>query len=234
MTAAGRELPDTDWHVPRLYDFASSIGASVIAAIYSRYVIDLNRAADDAALYPGQLSTGLCPAKTFAGEDIYRPDGAVDTAERAERIERYWRPYHEHLERTLDALRERHGYALLWDAHSIAGEVPALFDGVLPDLNVGTNGGKSAAPQLAEAVAQVARSSSLTYAHDGRFRGGYITRHYGKPGERVHAVQLEIAQRSYMDEGSRVLDERRTATLAGVVRDMLFAFMAAARGLASR
>lgn len=232
MTAAGRDLPDTDWHVPRLYEFATGIGASVLVASYSRYVIDLNRPADDGVLYPGQLSTGLCPAKTFAGEEIYRPGGAVDATERAMRIERYWRPYHEHLQRTLDAMRERHGYALLWDAHSIAGEVPALFDGVLPDLSVGTNGGTSAAPQLAEAVMQVVRSSGLTYVRDGRFRGGYITRHYGRPGERVHAVQLEIAQRSYMDEGSRALDAERTARLAGAVREMLLAFIESANGLA--
>ena len=136
MTKEARELPDTDWHVRKLYDFARDLGASVIAANYSRYVVDLNRGTDDLALYEDQVSTGLFPDKTFSGQDIYISSQTVSSQEQQQRISAYWRPYHERIATTLVKLRQKHGYALLWDAHSIAGEVPKLFPGVLPDLNL--------------------------------------------------------------------------------------------------
>jgi N-formylglutamate amidohydrolase len=221
MTEIGRALPDTDWHVRKLYDFASEIGASVVAANYSRYVVDLNRPADDAALYDGQVATGLCPARTFSGEEIYLAGESVSAEEQAVRIEQYWRPYHEQLNKALRGIRENFGYALLWDAHSIAAEVPLLFDGVLPDLNIGTDGGHSCLPELATAVAAVAESSVYTSVLNGRFRGGYITRHYGDPGHNIHALQLELAQRTYMDETTHEVDQEGASLLQSTIRSML-------------
>ena len=220
--------PDTDWHVAELYAFAGDLGASVLVAEYSRYVVDLNRSSDDAPLYPGQVATGLCPGRTFAGEPIYR-DGGVDTAERERRIERYWRPYHDRLRAILDTLRERFGHALLWDAHSIPARVPRLFDGELPDLNLGSNDSASCGAGLSAAVAAVADASDYRTVVDGRFKGGYITRHYGRPDGGVHALQLEIAQRAYMDEARRELLPAKVEALRATLRHMLDAFLDSAR-----
>lgn len=221
LTDAGRDLPDTDWHVRKLYEFASDMGASVIAARYSRYVVDLNRPADDSALYEGKLSTGLCPARTFDGRDLYQDGAVVSAREQSARIHDYWRPYHDRLAQALDEARRRHGYAVLWDAHSIAGEVPSLFDGRLPDLNIGTNGGRSCEAGRAAAIVAAAAASGYSFVLDGRFRGGYITRHYGAPADGVRAIQLELAQRTYMDEDSRAYDVDAAARLQSVIRRML-------------
>jgi N-formylglutamate deformylase len=231
MTDAGRALPDTDWHVARLYEFAAELGASLLVANYSRYVVDLNRPADDAALYPGQLSTGLCPTETFAGEAIYRDASGLPAGEIDARRDRYWRPYHDRIAAALESMREQHGYALLWDAHSIASEVPRLFEGELPVLNVGSNGGASAAAEIVESVSRAAADSGHSFVVDGRFRGGYITRHYGRPEARVHALQLEIAQRGYMDEATCRYDDDKAAALAATVGGMLDACATAAAGL---
>lgn len=229
MTPAGLALPDTDWHVAELYGFARDIGASMQVAAYSRYVVDLNRPATDDALYPGQLATGLCPQKTFAGDDIYVDAGVTD-AERAARITQYWHPYHEQLESTLGAIREKHGYALLWDAHSIPSIVPRLFDGELPELNIGTNDGASCAPAIEAAVVAVAAGSPHSIAVNGRFKGGYITRQYGDPERGVSAMQLEIAQRAYMDEASTAFDYGRADRLRATLGQLLRAFLSAAAG----
>lgn len=232
MTATGRALPDTDWHVGSLYEFVRAAGATVVAANYSRYVIDVNRGADDAGLYPGRPSTGLCPTRSFAGEPLYA-DGEAPTAEEvAMRLAGYWDPYHRQLADSLAAIRERHGFAVLWDAHSIASRVPRLFDGVLPDLNVGTHDGASCAPGVGAAVFDVARRSGFTAVLNGRFRGGYITRRYGAPGDGVHAVQLELAQHCYMDEASGRYDAARAATLRATIHRMLDAALDAARAAA--
>ncbi len=138
MTPAGQAIPDTDWHVARLYDFVRDTGASLLVAKFSRYVVDLNRSEHDDVLYPGQLVTGLCPVRTFAGKHIYAGQYEPDDEEKAGRIARYWRPYHDRIRAELGRLVELHGYALLWDAHSIPSRVPALFEGELPVLNVGT------------------------------------------------------------------------------------------------
>lgn len=223
MSAAGAAVPDTDWHVAELYSFARELGASMLVANYSRYVVDLNRAASDDALYPGQIATGLCPLQTFAGEEIYAESG-VDGEELQRRVAEYWQPYHEKLESALGALRDRHGCALLWDAHSIASVVPRLFDGELPELNIGTNGGRSCAKSATERVAAVAAASPYGHVVNGRFKGGYITRHYGRPESGVHAMQLEIAQRVYLDEATTTFDVRKASILRDTLRPMLEAF----------
>ncbi|MDH3230857.1 MAG: N-formylglutamate deformylase, partial [Alphaproteobacteria bacterium] len=197
-------VPDTDWHVDLLYDFLGDLGASVIAATHSRYVVDLNRSPDGADLYPGRDTTELCPTTSFDREPLYRDGREPDGAEIARRVSQYWEPYHTALAAELERLRATHGVALLWDAHSIASEVPRFFEGRLTDLNIGTNGGKSCDPPLARrvmAVAEAGAASGYSVVLDGRFRGGYITRHYGRPDASVHAVQLEQSQRTYMDEG---------------------------------
>lgn len=228
MTQAGREIPDTDWHVAQLYDFVRDLGAKLLVAEYSRYVVDLNRSAQDDVLYPGQLVTGLCPEQTFAGEDIYVGDG-VTAEEKERRIAKYWRPYHDHVRVTLTAMRDQHGYALLWDAHSIPSLVPRLFDGELAELNLGTNSGASCAPAIESAVAEISRASDYSSVVNDRFKGGFITRNYGRPDDNIHALQLEIAQRAYMDEASRTFDDKRAADLRDTLRQMIRTLLEAAR-----
>jgi N-formylglutamate deformylase len=224
MTDAGRALPDTDWHVRELYSFAAELGASIIAANYSRYVVDLNRPSSDEALYQNQLATGLCPQKTFAGQDIYLDGESLESEEREARVLEYWRPYHGKISETLATIRERNGYALLWDAHSIAREVPSLFDGMLPDLNIGTNGDLSCAADIRTAVAAAANASPYSWVANGRFRGGYITRYYGAPNDGIHAMQLELTQHNYMDEKNLSYDAGRATRLVDTIRSLLQAF----------
>lgn len=201
LTGEARRVPDTDWHLDQLYGFARELGASVLQATHSRYVIDLNRPPDDSSLYPGQITTGLCPAETFDGTPVYRDGRSVADAEVAQRLETWWRPYHAQLRRELDRMRAQHGVAALWDAHSIRSLLPRFFEGKLPDLNVGTAKGASCAPEMAQRVYDIARSApGHTAVLNGRYTGGYITRHYGEPARGVHALQLEMTQCSYMEE----------------------------------
>jgi N-formylglutamate deformylase len=201
MTDSGRLVADTDWHVDRLYDFLDSLAASVLHPTHSRYVVDLNRPPDGANLYPGQDTTALVPLDTFARAPIYRPGEAPDQRELAERVAQYWRPYHAALQHELERIHAAHGYALLWDAHSIASELPRFFSGRLPDLNFGTAAGAACAPAIEAAVFEEGRrSAGYSAVLNGRFKGGYITRAYGNPAQRVHAIQLELSQRTYMDE----------------------------------
>lgn len=201
MTEAARANTDADWHVRRLYDFAAGLGANVIAARQSRYVVDLNRDPADTSLYPGAVNTGIVPILTFDGEPLYRPGEAPGEAEVAERIATYWRPYHDKLVETLEDLRGRFGGAVLFDAHSIRSEVPRLFDGRLPDFNLGTSSGASADADLeARAYSVLTAASAYTSVLNGRFTGGYITRAYGRPEDGIHAIQLELSQRTYMNE----------------------------------
>jgi N-formylglutamate deformylase len=192
--------PDTDWHLPRLYSFVAAMDATVITATHSRYVVDLNRPPDGANLYPGRDTPRLCPVDTFASEPLYR--GAVEPgeAEIARRVEAVWRPYHRRLRAELERVRDEHGIAMLWDAHSIAPEVPRLFEGRLPHLNLGTANGASCDPQLGgKLLAALRRHGDFESVLDGRFTGGYITRTYGRPAEHIHAVQLEMTTDCYMD-----------------------------------
>ncbi len=222
MTESARAVPDTDWHIARLYAFVSRFRASMIVPRYSRYVVDLNRPPDDVSLYPGQNTTGLCPAVQFSGEPVYRDGLAPGNDEIVRRVERYWRPYHTALRQELDRLRERHGRVLLWEGHSIRGEVPFLFDGRLPDLNLGTASGASCSPALRAALTDVlSAQDEFDWVIDGRFKGGYITRHYGRPADGVEAVQLEISQRVYMDETTRVYDDARAARVQALIERLL-------------
>lgn len=201
MTPAALARADTDWHLPQLYDFLQEMGVSTISAQYSRYVIDLNRPAENTNLYPGQDTTGLCPVDTFAREPLYQDGKAPDEAEVARRLARYWQPYHAQLHAELARLRSEFGQVVLWEAHSIASVVPRFFEGKLPDLNFGTADGKSCAAGLEQAVLGVARAQQqFSVAHNGRFKGGHITRFYGQPEQGVHAIQLEKCQYLYMDE----------------------------------
>ena len=200
LSEPAQGVPDTDWHLPELYDFLEEIGCSVLTARYSRLVVDLNRPPDDAPLY-ATATTGLIPDKLFDGTPVYRPGAAPDETEKRERVERYWRPYHTRLEGELARLREAHGVAVLFEAHSIRSELPMLFGGRLPDFNLGTNNGESADPGLARTLADLlAGAAGYASVLNGRFKGGYITRHYGVPARDLHAVQLELVQATYMDE----------------------------------
>jgi len=223
LTDAARALPDTDWHMERLYDFVDGLGASVIVARYSRYVIDLNRPRDDTSLYPGQETTGLCPVDTFHREPLYAKGQQPDAAEIQRRIEEYWDPYHAALRSELDRMRARHGRVVLWDAHSICSVLPRFFEGRLPDLNLGSSSGTACDTGLAQLVMEIARNHPRYSAVlDGRFKGGYITRRYGRPTEGIHAIQLELAQLTYMqEEYPYSFDERLAATLRPMLIQML-------------
>lgn len=228
MSEEGTAIPDTDWYVRRLYDFAKLSGASIISAKFSRFVVDLNRSSSDDALYRDRVATRLFPDTTFAGDPIYREGEVVSERQRERRLARYWRPWHAQLADSLARIREHFGYALLWDAHSIRSALPRLFEGELPDLNIGTNDGQSCPAPVEEAVAGVARASPYSMAVNERFKGGYITRHYGDPENSVFALQLELAQRCYMDESSLRYDARRAAALCDTLSEMLQAYQASA------
>jgi N-formylglutamate deformylase len=202
FTTEARQVPDTDWHLERLYDFADDIGASVLAATHSRYVIDLNRPPDGTTLYPGRSVTAMCPVDTFDDTPLYGdPDDTPGQAEIAARLEAIGRPYHARLAAELARLKAAHGTVALWDAHSIRSVLPRFFEGRLTDLNLGTAGGKSCDPELAQRLLDIAKTANdYTAVLNGRFTGGHITRHFGQPSEGVHAVQLEMTQCCYMEE----------------------------------
>lgn len=229
-------VEDTDWHLALLYDWLPEMGASVLQPRFSRYLIDLNRPPDDAPMYPGASNTELCPTRFFTGDPLYREGQAPSPAERQSRREIYWRPYHEALRTELGRIKSLHGFALLWDAHSIRSRVPWLFEGRLPDLNIGTAAGASAHPSIAGAVSEAAsRHPEASHVLNGRFKGGYITRHYGDPSVHVHAVQLEKCQSLYMGEAPPyAFDEALAATTRPVVREMMEAALAACRTLYGR
>ena len=217
-------VEDTDWHLDRLYAFARDLGASLLVPRHSRYVIDLNRPPEDAPMYPGANNTELCPTHFFSGEPLYRDGRAPDPTEIARRRNRYWQPYHAALQGELQRIRAAHGYAVLFDGHSIRSQLPWLFDGRLPDLNLGTANGTSCAPALRDALAAVLATSSR-YGHvvDGRFKGGHITRHYGRPAERVHAVQLEMCWSCYIADESapRQWDDAQADGVRPLLRRLL-------------
>ena len=222
LTDKARGVPDTDWHVARLYGFARELGASMLVPRFSRYVIDLNRPPDDASLYPGQNTTGLCPLLGFDGDPIYLEGEGPDDAEIADRRERYWRPYHEALAAELTRHRADHARVIQWEAHSIRGVVPFLFDGRLPDLNLGTAAGASCSQAREDDLkAVLAGQDDYDWVANGRFKGGHITRNYGDPDNAIDAVQLEISQRCYMDEDSFDYDEGKAADLQAILRALL-------------
>ena len=227
LTPQALSLPDTDWHVASLYDFAPALGVTLIVARYSRYLIDLNRPPDDAALYGTAAKTGLCPLLSFAGEPLYR-DGTTELApaEIAARRDQYWQPYHDALAAQLAKTRRRHGYAILLDAHSIRSVVPRLFTGTLPDFNLGTYEGRSCSGSVTEAVRGcLAAAPRWSQVIDGRFKGGHITRHFGRPHEQVHALQIELAQSGYMDESGISYDAARAAPMRALLRSIIEALL---------
>lgn len=200
LTDVAAVVADTDWHLERLYDFAAAAGASVLNGCISRYVIDLNRPPDGESLYPGQTTTGLCPIETFHGEPLYRTGFNPDAVEVRARLGVYWKPYHTKLSEELRRLKVEHGRVLLWEAHSIASVLPRLFEGKLPDLNLGTNSGNSCDSRILDAVTGSLRGQPFTWVANGRFKGGYITRKYGRPADGIHAIQLELCQSTYMND----------------------------------
>ncbi|MDC7674539.1 N-formylglutamate deformylase [Asticcacaulis machinosus] len=200
MTPTGQSVGETDFHVHRLYDFARSLGASTLWATHSRYVIDLNRPPDGQLLYPGQFETGLCPLTDFDLNPLYRAGLEPDATEIEHRRRQYHAPYHQQLTKLLDTARARHGYALLIDAHSIRSAIPSLFNGPLPDVNLGSNDGRTLSPQILEVVRKwQATPSDFSSVLDGRFKGGYTTRHYGRPEINQFSLQTEIVQDRYLD-----------------------------------
>lgn len=229
---------DADWWVDQLYDFAADLGATTVRTAISRTVIDVNRDPSGASLYPGQATTDLCPLTTFDGEPLYRPGDEPDANEIEDRRARYFAPYHAALEAELARLRARHGKVVLYDAHSIRSRVPRLFDGQLPNFNIGANSGASCDPALTTAIEEACDASSFTQVTDGRFKGGWTTRHYGRPDAGVHAIQMELACRGYMADPEAPLspatwptpfDRERAAPVRAVLTNVLKAALAFAR-----
>ena len=217
------QVEDTDWHLDRLYNFLSDIGASVLMPRTSRYVIDLNRPSDDAPMYPGASNTELCPTRFFNGTPLYHAGAEPSAAERQRRRATYWQPYHDALAAELARLKTAHGYVLLWDAHSIRSQIPWLFEGRLPDLSVGTASGASADAAILDAVLLTcARYPQVSHVANGRFKGGYITRRYGQPAQNIHAIQLEMCQSLYMqEEAPFAYDAVRARAIQPILKEMV-------------
>lgn len=222
-----RTLADTDWHIPELYSFIDKLGASRLQAHYSRYVVDLNRPEDDTPLYAG-ATTGLFPDIDFDGRPLFAEGRAPSQADHDWALEHVWRPYHQALASELARLKQRFGYALLFDAHSIRSQVPRLFDGRLPDLNLGTYEDRSCDPALTRRLQTVCQlQSSFTYVVNGRFKGGHITRHYNNPQLDIHGVQLELSQHTYMHESPPfVFDKARADEVRPLLQQLLTELLA--------
>src|SRR5271157_1179478 len=225
---------DADWRLDELYDFVGALDATLVRTRLSRSIIDVNRDPSGASLYPGQATTELCPTTTFDGEPLYRPGDAPDDAEIAERMLLAFDPYHEALAGEVARLRERFARVALFDAHSIRSRIPRLFDGELPAFNLGTNSGASCSPALREAVGAVIAASGRSFVVDGRFKGGWITRAYGRPSDGVEAMQLELACRAYMlepeapssDSWPQPIDPGRAARTRATLRKILETILA--------
>jgi N-formylglutamate deformylase len=224
LTFAGRALPDTDWFVPELYQRClGQLDVSTLIATHSRYMVDLNRPSDGAALYPGRIESAVCPTETFDGDAIYQSGGELAAGEIPQRIARFWRPYHEAIATERDRLLALHGRCIIWDAHSIRSRSPRLFEGELPELSLGTFSGRSAGTALIGRItARLGAQQRFGWVLDGRFKGGHITRHFGAPAHEVHAIQLEIAQRAYMSEqGAPRFDPQTAAPLADLIAEII-------------
>ena len=223
MVSRAGSVEDTDWHLAQLYRFVLDQGAGLITPRYSRFVIDLNRPPDNRPMYAGTNNTELCPTRFFTGDPIYRDGQAPDDAEIRSRLDQYWRPYHQALRDELDRLKSVYGHAVLFDGHSIKSQLPWLFEGRLPDLNLGTASGNSCSSELRSQLVDVLNAQkTFSFAVDGRFTGGYITRSYGRPGNGIHAVQLEKCWSCYMPESAPYqLDPARTRVLQPVLAELV-------------
>lgn len=225
---------DADHWIDVLYSFAHALGATTIRTALSRTVIDVNRDPAGVSLYPGQPTTGLCPVDTFDGEPLYPPGREPDAAEIERRRVEYFDPFHAAIRAQIARLRERFGQVVLFDAHSIRSRIPRLFDGVLPQFNLGTHGGAACAPALQTQIEQLCSATGFDWVSNGRFRGGWITRHYGSPANGVHVLQMELAMRGYLQEPAVLtpenwpapLDEDLAARLRKPLADMLQACIA--------
>jgi N-formylglutamate deformylase len=231
LNARGKLVEDTDWHMRRLYGFAERFQPSIVEAQLSRFVIDLNRDPAGVSLYPGQATTELVPSTTFDGAPIWQT--APDEAEIARRREAYFQPYHAALAAEIEHAKAQHGFCLLWDCHSIKSVIPRLFPGTLPTLNLGTNSGASAAPAVEAAATAAMAGSAFTQVVNGRFKGGWITRHYGRPATQVHALQMEIALSAYLDDEAAPWSfaPAKAASLQATLSAMIEAALAAATQL---
>lgn len=219
FTPAAKQLPDTDWHGEQLYAFAREMGAHMLVATHSRYVVDVNRGADNASLYPGKFTTGICPTTLFDGSPLYQAGREPDEKEIRERIKTYWQPYHDKLE---SFIQSQAGRVIVFDAHSIKSEVSTLFDGTLPDLNLGTADGATIDAAIADKLIACCQKSLYSSVYNGRFKGGYITRNYGEPEANIHTVQLELAQKNYMQEAPPfAYDEAKAGRLQVVLKELL-------------
>lgn len=220
LSPAGRGLKDTDWYIPKLYEGLID-DISIVRANFSRYVIDANRDPKGKSLYPGQNTTSLVPRQTFGEEPLWREP--LSDFDIQNRIERFHRPYHRALSAEISRIKSLHGYAILYDCHSIRSEVPYLFEARLPDLNIGDNGGKTCAPILTKKVSAISQKSDFTHVVNDRFKGGWTTRHYGSPSNHIHAIQMEIAQSCYLKEEVPPFryDEEKAEKLRGVLAKIL-------------
>jgi N-formylglutamate deformylase len=230
---------DTDWWIERLYDFAPAMGATIVRATHSRTVIDVNRSPSGMSLYPGQVTTGLCPTETFDGEGLYKPGREPDENEIARRRKLYFEPYHNALLGEIARLTAAHPTLVLYDCHSIRSIVPRLFEGELPVMNIGTNSGASCDSTFAHVIQAVCDASDFSWAMNGRFKGGWITRHYGQPELGVHAIQMELACRSYLAEPLAKPNEKNwpvayDAAYAGKMRHTLEAALKACLSFSRR
>lgn len=224
LSENGRKLADTDWHIARLYDGLLP-GATVVRANFHRYLIDANRDPAGVSLYPGQNTTSLCPLTDFDGEAIWQKGQDPSEDETLSRRESYHVPYHAALEKQVQRIRARHGAAIVYDCHSIRSAIPFLFPGTLPVFNIGTSDGATCAAGVTGAARAVCEASQFETVLNGRFKGGWTTRHYGRPGEGIHAIQMEIAQRAYLaaEAAPWAYDSARADNLRSVLGPVLSA-----------
>ena len=218
----GKLLADTDWHISQVYDGLLT-SATVVVATFHRCVIDANRDPQGGSLYPGQNTTGLCPVTDFDGLPLYHSGQEPNPAQVEQRRVEFHAPYHAALAAEVARVKAKHGYAVVFDCHSIRSHIPFLFEGTLPDLNIGTDTGKTCALALEEIANDIAKTSSFTSVLNGRFRGGWTTRHYGQPSENVHAIQMEVSQSTYLAKQAAPwsFDKAKASALRAVLQNIL-------------
>lgn len=226
LSEEAKSLPDTDWYVPELYDFLPQLSVSVISANYSRYVIDLNRPVDDKPLYNSK-TTGLFPDILFSEQPIFIKDSEHSESRKDQIKNEIWQPYHQKIATELARIKAKFGYAILFDAHSIAAQVPMLFDGKLPDFNFGNNDGTSCSTKLLTCADKVVATSHYSHVCNGRFKGGHITRFFGQPDQNIHAMQLELSQSTYLKSGLKgyQMDIAKKQTISPLLKQMITALI---------